>query len=387
MNVGDLLELDIEGVAHGGHFVARHEGRVIFVRHAISGEKVRARITSMTSSFARADCIEVLRTSNDRVTPPCKFAHADGCGGCDFQHISLAAQRRFKADVIKEQFARIAKLNIEVDVEEVEPTMHWRSRMEFVVSPDRRLAMHQHRSHNLIEIDNCLIAESRIDIASINAVKLPRGARVDVAAGANKVARVIEGRENFDLIEEEVNGRKFQLNPITFWQSHVKAPSLLANIVREMAQVKPDDQIADLYGGAGLFTGEFLSHLKNEGKIILIDSDVNAMTDARRNFATDDRVTIIESRVEKALTSHRADLEGSDIVILDPPRSGAGAKVLDSVISLDPRVIIYVACDPASLARDSRHLLDKGYEISLRAFDLFPMTHHIECVARFIKAS
>lgn len=387
MNVGDLLELDIEGVAHGGHFVSRHEGRVIFVRHAITGERVRARITSLTSSFARADCIEVLKASADRVTAPCKFARADGCGGCDFQHISLTAQRRFKAEVIKEQFARIAKMNIHVDVEEVAPTTHWRSRMEFVVSSDRRIAMHQYRSHNLTEIDNCLIADSRIDIASINAVKLPRGARVDVAASANKVACAIEGRENFELIEEEVNGRKFLLNPITFWQSHIKAPSLLASVVSEMAKVRPDDQIADLYGGAGLFTGEFLNHLNSEGKIILVDSDENAMTDARRNFATEDRVKIIESRVERALKENRDELKGSSVVVLDPPRSGAGAKVLDSVISLDPRVIIYVACDPASLARDSRHLIDQGYEISLRAFDLFPMTHHIECVARFIKAS
>lgn len=387
MHVGDLVELDIEGVAHGGHFVARHEGRVIFVRHAIQGEKVKARITSLTSTFARADCVEVIKAAPDRVTAPCSYAHADGCGGCDFQHISLAAQRRFKANVIKEQFSRIAKMNIDVEVEEVLPTSHWRSRMEFVVSPGRRLAMHQHRSHTLIEIERCHIADERIDISKINAIKLPPGARVDVAASSEKISTVIESRENFDLVEEKVNGRLFKLNPLTFWQSHLAAPSLLAGTVREMAQLRPTDRVADLYGGAGLFTGELLSELNDEGKILLIDSDANAMTDARRNFATEPRVTVIESKVETALLKNRHELEGTNVVVLDPPRSGAGAKVLDAVIELQPRVIIYVACDPASLARDSRHLLDKGFQISLRAFDLFPMTHHIECVARFIRES
>ena len=148
-----------------------------------------------------------------RVTAPCSYAHADGCGGCDFQHISLAAQRRFKANVIKEQFSRIAKMNIDVEVEEVLPTSHWRSRMEFVVSPGRRLAMHQHRSHTLIEIERCHIADERIDISKINAIKLPPGARVDVAASSEKISTVIEGRENFDLVEEKVNGRLFKLNP------------------------------------------------------------------------------------------------------------------------------------------------------------------------------
>ena len=201
MHVGDIVEIDIEGVAHGGHFVARHQGRVIFVRHAIQGERVKARITSITSSFARADCIEVIEASSDRVKAPCDYAHADGCGGCDFQHISLTAQRRFKADVIKEQFARIAKVNIEIEVEEILPISHWRSRMEFVVSPGRRLAMHRHRSHTLIEIERCHIADERIDISKINAAKLPRGARVDVAASSERISTVIEGRENFDLVE------------------------------------------------------------------------------------------------------------------------------------------------------------------------------------------
>ena len=207
-----------------------------------------------------------------------------------------AAQRRFKSDVIKEQFTRIAKVNIDIEVEEILPVAHWRSRMEFVVSPGRRLAMHQHRSHTLIEIERCHIADERIDISKINSVKLPPGARVEVAASSERISTVIEGRENFDLVEEKVNGRSYQLNPLTFWQSHKEAPSLLARTVREMAQLRPGDKVADLYGGVGLFTGELLTELGSEGRIILIDSDTNAMTDARRNFANESRVTVIESK-------------------------------------------------------------------------------------------
>jgi tRNA/tmRNA/rRNA uracil-C5-methylase (TrmA/RlmC/RlmD family) len=385
MEIGDQIEVDVSSIAHGGHCVARFEGQVIFVRHAIPGERVVVEITGKSKNFARANCIKVIDASPHRVSPPCKYAHADGCGGCDFQHIELSHQRELKSTIIREQFSRLAKIDIEVRVEEVLPTLHWRSRMEFTVSEGKKLALFSARSNQLIEIDQCMIASEKIDIPEINQGKLPAGKKVDVviSSGGNQEV-VIEGRENHSLIQEDVNGRQFSLNPISFWQSHTHAAQTLADVVHQYAQVRTGDHVFDLYGGAGLFTGALLDSVGPGGRVTLIESDENAITDAKRNFATDDNVEIVQSRVESAMKKYVS----ANVVVLDPPRAGAGAQVISAVAALKPRTIVYVACDPAALARDTGYLRDQGFTLDeIRAFDLFPMTAHMECVARFIPQS
>lgn len=382
MEIGDQIEVDVSSIAHGGHCVARHEGQVIFVRHAIPGERVLVEITAKTKNFARGNCVQVIKPSEFRVTPPCKYATARGCGGCDFQHIELGYQRVLKSQIIVEQFKRLAKIDISIEVEEVSPTQNWRSRMEFTVSPNRKLALFAARSNELIEIDKCLIAHSKIDLNKINTQKLPVGKKVDVvisSAGDEQV--VIEGRENHGLIREISSGFEFTLNPISFWQSHVSAPEVLTEVVSEFSQLRAGDHVFDLYGGAGLFTGMALSQVGLGGRITLIESDENAITDAKRSFAAAHNVEIVQSRVESALKKYVA----ADVVILDPPRAGAGAAVVTAVSKLKPRAIVYVACDPAALARDTLYLKEAGFKLEeVRAFDLFPMTSHMECVARFI---
>jgi tRNA/tmRNA/rRNA uracil-C5-methylase (TrmA/RlmC/RlmD family) len=382
MQIGERFDVDITAIAHGGHCIARHEGRVIFVRHAIPGERVTVEITDVTKSFARGNCISVIRGSEHRVKPPCKYAKPDGCGGCDFQHIEISHQRTLKSAIISEQFKRLAKMEMEVSVEEVPPYLHWRNRMEFTVSNNSKLGLFASRSSQIIDIDKCLIASDKIDIPTINARRLPKGKRVDVAitsTGQQEV--VVEGRENFTLISEKVGEFDFSLNPISFWQSHSAAPELLSQVVRDFAEVKTSDHLFDLYGGVGLFTAAILTDVGQGGRITLIEFDENAITDAKRNFAAEERVEIVHGRVEKALKNYVA----ANVVVLDPPRSGAGATVIESIIALQPRAIVYVACDPASLARDTAYLKERGYKLEkLRAFDLFPMTAHMECVARFI---
>ena len=384
MNVGDILEVDITGIAHGGHCVARHDGRVIFVRHAIPGERVRIEITDVTSKFARADATEVLQPSSDRVSPQCKYAHARGCGGCDFQHVSLDRQRKLKSEIIKDQFSRIGKIEIDIAVEEVKPTQHWRTRVAFSVTPDRKVGFHSSRSDNLIAISECQISDGAIRIAKINEMRLPVNGRVSaVVDGNGELDVVIEGRENSSLVEYEVLGRKYSINPLSFWQSHQKAPELLSTIVRDWAEVHSGDHVFDLYGGVGLFTGALVELVGKTGRITLIESDSGAVTDARRNFATDVTVEIVEGSVEKSIKKYVR----ADVVIVDPPRSGVGGSTLQSILALEPRTVVYVSCDPATLARDSRIAIDRGYRLDqIRALDLFPMTHHIECVARFIRA-
>ena len=383
MNVGDEFVLDISSIAHGGHFVARHEGRVIFVRHAISGEKVKVRITEISKNFARGDAVEIVNASKDRIAPACRYAKPDGCGGCDFQHVEPQAQRSYKAAIIKEQFKRLAKMDIEVEVEEVAPTQGWRSRMQFTVSENRKIAMYQARSNKLIEIDECKIAHQSIKIADLNAQKLPPGKKVDVAVGSDgEVVVAIEGRENFALVNQNVNGFNFSLTPESFWQSHKAAPKTLVDAVLEFAELKIGDHLYDLYSGVGLFASSALKLIGDTGRITLIEESASAITDARRNFANYANVEIVEGKVEREL---KRFVKG-DVVIIDPPRSGAGERVIRQILALSPRTLIYVACDPAALARDTEILERFDYALDgIRAFDLFPMTQHIESVARFIR--
>ncbi len=384
MRSGDRVEVDVTAIAHGGHCIARHDGQVIFVRYAIPGERVVVEITDVSKSFARGNCIEVITPSPHRVSPPCTYAHAGGCGGCDFQHIEIAHQRTLKELIIKEQFKRLAKEEVDLVVEEVTPTLHWRKRMEFSVSSGGKLGLFAARSSTIVEIDKCLIADESIDIPEINQRKLPQGKRVDVAiTSQNEREIVIEGRENNSLIHEEVNGFTFSLNPISFWQSHKNAAELLSQVVREFAAIKTSDHVFDLYGGVGLFAASLLTELGPGGRITLIESDDNAITDAKRNFATEERVEVVQGKVERSLQKFVA----ANVVVLDPPRAGAGASVIDSIVALSPRTIVYVACDPAALARDTGYLRERGYVMEkIRAFDLFPMTAHMECVARFMPA-
>ena len=382
MQIGDRIDVDVTAIAHGGHCVARHEGQVIFVRHAIPGERVTVEITDITRSFARGNCVVVIDSSPHRVKAPCRYATPHGCGGCDFQHVDLSHQRALKSQIIAEQFTRLAKMEVEVDVEDVLPTLHWRNRMEFTVSDNSKLGLFASRSSQIVEIEQCLIASAEIDIPMINQRRLPKGKRVDVAitsSGSQEIS--IEGRENFALIKEKVGDVEFSLNPLSFWQSHKAAPELLSRVVRELSDPQPGDHVFDLYGGVGLFAAALLSEVGAGGRITIIESDDNAITDAKRNFAEEDRVEVVHGRVEKALKKYVA----ANLVILDPPRSGAGASVIEAVVSLKPRAIVYVACDPASLARDTAYLKERGFALhTLRAFDLFPMTAHMECVARFI---
>lgn len=383
MNIGDRLVVDISAIAHGGHCVARFNGQVIFVRHAIPGEKVKVEITELSKNFARGDCIEVIEASPERVMPECRHAGPGGCGGCDFQHISPALQRILKAEIIKEQFARLAKTQVEVKVEEVPPVFGWRTRMEFTASENGKVAMYKSRSNELIELTECKIAHPLIKIDEINRTRIPNGRKIDVAIGSDsKVVTTIEGRENIELIHQKVGDFDFTISPKSFWQSHQAAPNTLLDAVLRFADIRTGDHVYDLYAGVGLFASALIGLVGASGRVTLIEESESAIDDARRNFADFENVEIVEGRVERELSRFRR----GDVVVLDPPRSGAGESIIRKIASLEPRTIVYVACDPSALARDTATLASLGYKLAgLRAFDLFPMTQHIESVARFIK--
>ena len=393
LKTGDLLEVTIEKVAHGGHFIARHDGAVIFVRHAIPGERCIIEVTSTGSSFNRADVVEVLDKSEHRVVAPCEYSHRSGCGGCDFQHIDLTYQRQLKADVIKEQFSRIAKMQIEIEVEEVSKATHWRTRAIATTNRNGKLGFYKSRSHTVVPISDCLICVEGLGIKDLAASHLKGDMRVEVSAsntGERTVAMAPtrgEGKARISegpvVLHENVLGKMLEVSQASFWQSNERAPEVLTQVVLELAELKVGEHVLDLYGGVGLFTAAILEAVGASGHIDLIEGSKVATADAARNFAQYSNVSIATGDVAKLLPR----ISATDVVVLDPPRDGAGKEVVAEIARLAPRSIVYVACDPAALARDTAYLADHSYSlVKLRAFDLFPMTHHIECVALYARA-
>ena len=343
----------VERVAHGGHCVARLHatdgpGRVIFVRHALPGERVVVEITEGTDGdrFWRGDAVEVAERSPDRVDPPCPYAGPGRCGGCDFQHVTLARQRSLKADVVREQLSRLAGLELDVTVEEVpgrppheQDGLRWRTRQRYVELPGGRRGMRKHRSHDVVEVDDCLIA------------------------GAPAV--------------HVVRGIGFEVGDSGFWQVHPGAPEVLVDTVLSFLAPRPGESVLDLYAGVGLFARFLADAVGGSSRVTMIEGDPGACTHGQANVPG---ATVLTGDVGAVLGG--LPPAPVDLVVLDPPRDGARRAVVESVVARRPRAIAYVACDPAALARDIAIFAEHDYALQqLRAFDLFPMTSHVECVA------
>ena len=385
LKVGDRITVEIGPVAHGGHFIARHLGQVIFVRYGITGEEAVVEITSVSSKLARADVVEVIKASKDRVVPPCKYAVPGGCGGCDFQHIDITAQSELKRSVIREQFSRLGKIEIDLDVQTLEPAsgLNWRTRIDFAISKGGKPGLYSARSKEVVEIDKCLIAVEAINDPAMFSRNWKGDDRLEVAVSNSGEKNVSRGGRSISgptQLHEVVGEHTFEISPTSFWQSHVAAPSTLTKLALDLMALRPGDQVCDLYGGAGLFTAAIAEDIGDIGKVHLIESSHRATQDALKIFEKQKNVLIHSGRVEQKLPL----INRVDVILLDPPRTGAGEMVVKQMLAKKTRTIVYISCDPASLARDARAIEDGGYHIDyLVGFDLFPMTHHVECVARF----
>jgi tRNA/tmRNA/rRNA uracil-C5-methylase (TrmA/RlmC/RlmD family) len=403
-----LLELEAGPIAAGGGCVARAEdGRVVFVRHCLPGERVLAAITEETRSYFRADAVEIIDPSPDRVSAPCPYAGQDRCGGCDWQHIALGAQRRLKADLVAEQLGRVAGVEMLVKIDEIPGApdgLGWRTRVRFSVDEAGRVGLHKHRSHDLQLLERCLIASPAVqrlgvetlewrDVAELEVFASSSGERVLSISTRNRRVKhlpeidaglVVNGRvaRQPESLVFEVLGRRYRVSAGVFWQVHPGAAEVLGRAVLDGLEPRVGDQVADLYSGAGLFTALVGDAVGPAGSVLAVERDRWACADAATNTADQLQVEIFKAAVTPALVTHR--LAGVDLVVLDPSREGAGRAVMDALAALQPgpRRIVYVACDPASFARDLRVLLDAGWRVSsLRGFDMFPMTEHVELVA------
>jgi tRNA/tmRNA/rRNA uracil-C5-methylase (TrmA/RlmC/RlmD family) len=393
--VGEAIDLLVGDVIHGGWCVARTDaqaggGFVVLVRHALPGERVRAVITQVTSRLARADAVEILRPAAERVRPPCPYARPGGCGGCDWQHASLAAQRAFKAQVISQQLRRIAGIDREVVVQPMpgeEYGLGWRTRVRFAVGRDGRPGLHKHRSAEVVAIGDCLIAHPLVTEAEVTRQSWPgaRAVEVAVAAGTGQRAIMVTGGQvrgsGQRFLTYWAAGRDWRVSAAGFWQVHPQAADTLAKAVLEGLSPQPGETAVDLFCGAGLFAGVLATAVGGNGAVIAIERDADGVRDARHNLAPTPWARV--HRGDAAEVVGRIGLSGASIAVLDPPRAGVGREVIDALCTEQAmRKIAYVSCDPAMLARDLAVFARHGWQLAeLRAFDAFPMTHHVECVA------
>ncbi|CAM5710501.1 Class I SAM-dependent RNA methyltransferase OS=Streptomyces tendae OX=1932 GN=GUR47_35110 PE=3 SV=1 [Streptomyces tendae] len=424
--VGEEYEVEVGPVAHGGHCIARtSEGQVLFVRHTLPGERVVARVTEGEEGarFLRADAVEILDPSKDRIEAPCPFSGPGRCGGCDWQHAKPGAQRRLKGEVVTEQLQRLAGLTpeeagwdgtvmpAEGDKVPAGQVPSWRTRVQYAVDADGRAGLRKHRSHEVEPVDHCMIAAEGVSELGIEARDWPGMASVEAIAATGSqdrqviltprpggrlplveldrpvsVMRVgekdggvhrVHGRP---FVRERADGRTYRVGSGGFWQVHPKAADTLVKAVMQGLLPRKGDMALDLYCGVGLFAGALADRVGDQGAVLGIESGKRAVEDARHNLADFDRVRIEQGKVESVLP--RTGIDEVDLIVLDPPRAGAGRNTVQHLSSLGARRIAYVACDPAALARDLGYFRDGGYRVrTLRVFDLFPMTHHVECVA------
>ncbi|MET9696983.1 class I SAM-dependent RNA methyltransferase [Streptomyces sp. NPDC006529] len=424
--VGEEYEVEVGAVAHGGHCIARTaEGRVLFVRHTLPGEKIIAKVTEgdEDSRFLRADAITVLEASKDRIEAPCPYAGPGKCGGCDWQHAKPGAQRRLKGEVVTEQLQRLAGLTpeeagwdgtvlpAEGDKLPAGQVPAWRTRVQFAIDEDGRAGLRKHRSHDIQPVDHCMIASPGVTELGIEKREWPQLAAVEAVAASGSgdrqviltpqpggrlplveldkpvsVLRVeekdggvhrVHGRA---FVRERSDGRTYRVGMGGFWQIHPQAADTLVKAVMQGLMPRKGEMALDLYCGVGIFAGALAERLGDTGAVLGIESTKRAVEDARHNLQDMERVRIEHGKVEQVLP--RTKISECDLIVLDPPRAGAGKQTVRHLAGLSPRRIAYVACDPAALARDLAYFKDNGYKVrTMRVFDLFPMTHHVECVA------
>jgi tRNA/tmRNA/rRNA uracil-C5-methylase (TrmA/RlmC/RlmD family) len=416
--VGTELELDVTNVAHGGIFIARHEGRVVFVSDTLPGERVRARLTSAShKSFWRAETVEVLTPAPER--QPHIWASAaldrdpvDRAGGAEFGHIELGFQRELKRQVLADALKRMARIQSEVTVEPVPVGPNaspgdaadgtgWRTRVRLHVDEDGSVGPYAARSHRVIPVGDLPLADRLLEAAAPLDKMFPGAASVDVVAPSLGSVQILvaaqddKGRRRptpKTLIREVVGEREFRLDAAGFWQVHTSAAETLYRAVQDTIDADAFDPRAanlDLYGGVGLLAAAVGDRFGSTVRMTSVESDPQATDFAAENLAEWVGASVQTSRVDRFLNALVRDSSAAErarqsaaTVILDPPRSGAGKEVIDLLGAVGPAQIVYVACDPVALARDIALLAGHGYTLRrLRAFDLFPNTHHVEAVA------
>ncbi len=404
----ESITLPLTGVAHGGAAIGRHEGKVLFVPYALPGETVRVEIVEDHRHYAHARLLEVLEPSPDRVPPPCPYFGPDGCGGCHWQHAAYEAQLRMKAQVVADQLARIGG----IPAPPVRPTLPdpsgwgYRNQARFHPAPEGGLGFYTGESRTVVPIENCLILHPLLsDLYDAVDLELPGlralTLRAGVATGERMLILETEDDEppvlEIDLpvscvllrsdgalltligssaFSEAVAGRRYRVSAPSFFQANTHQAGELVRLVLQYLELREGDVVLDGYCGVGLFTAPLA---ERAGLVIAVESDPYAVEDLLVNTEEMENVEVVEGPIEAVLPDLEEELNAA---VVDPPRTGMTLEALEGLIRLAPPRLVYVSCDPATLARDGRRLTEAGYRlVEAQPVDMFPQTYHIETVS------
>jgi 23S rRNA (uracil1939-C5)-methyltransferase len=379
------LTLQLDAMAYGGAALGRAEGKAIFVTGGLPGEIVRVTVEEERAHFARARLLNVIEPSPDRIAPRCPyFGWADtSCGGCHWQHIDYAAQLRFKTAIVREQLQRLGHIP-DPPVRDILPSpaiWQYRNHAQFHVTPTGQLGFQAARSHRVIPIDQCYIIEPPLQdwLHAQRQVDHAGERRLSVRSSNLPVSPCFAERAAWRQAQPSVfhvKDAEFQVSPESFFQVNTALIETLIDQVLVGLELRTTDTVLDAYCGVGLFS-RFLAPRVDH--VIGIEASASAQLDFARNLAGFTNVVFHPGRVEQILPTITTHL---DAALFDPPRAGCGPQVSKAVVARQIDRVVIVACDPATLARDVRQLLDHHYAlIAVQPIDLFPHTYHIESIA------
>lgn len=387
------LILDVGPPANGGSCVARHDGRVVFVRYALPGETVRARVTGQRNSYWQAECIEVLEPAAGRIEPLCPISGVDGAGCCDLAFADPAAARALKGEVVSNQLARLGGHDWQGEAEPVgdDGPTGWRSRIRLEVGADGRAGFHRYHSDELVTDLRCGQLSAGM-VKGLSEQAWRPGDHVHVVADDDGVRHVVStGRDHRPHVVEGdyhatqwVGRRRWQIPVTAFWQAHRRAAPFYSALVADWARAEEGATAWDLYGGAGVFAAALAEGVGESGRVISADTSRAATGAAKAALADLPQVSVRTDSVRLVL---RDAPSGADVAVLDPPRAGAGREVIEALAAAGVPRLVHIGCEAAAFARDIGLYRGQGYAVEqIRVFDAFPLTHHVECVALLTRA-
>jgi len=446
---GDLLDLSIDDLAFGGEGVGRADGYVVFVRGGLPGDRLRVRIVEARARFGRGVIDAVLEPSPDRVTPPCPYVGR--CGGCRLQHLAYPAQLRFKAKQVRDCLERIGGLGpfeLRPILPAPEP-LGYRNKMEFTIAGEPpAVGLHEAERYDVVlDIERCLLQSDTMNAlldefrrevrarglsvwdpatergllrfvmlregrrtgeALVNVVgaapdvealaplaarlqaRVPATASVVLNVNAKKAAVAVGTEEHLllgrDHIRESLGGLSFQVSPNSFFQTNTLQAERLFGVVEEACALDGSETVLDLFSGTGAISLGLARHAR---RVYGIELAAEAVADARRNAQANgiDTCTFLCGEVRHVLPRLLEEGVRASVVVADPPRAGFHPKALKALVTLAPERLVYVSCNPATLARDLGELTRQGYRLEwVQPVDMFPQTPHIEAVARLRRA-
>ncbi len=389
------ITLELTGFAHGGYAIGRApDGRVVFASYGIPGERVVAEITGEAPTYLEATVVQVLEASPHRVTAPCRYfgaGYGQQCGGCQLQHIAYPEQLRLKTEVVREQLRRIGKFEDAPVLPMLgqDPPWAYRNHMRFTVRRDGDVGFMQRGTHRFLKIEECAIALPSVNRALAAVQGRTFGTRqLSVRVGEHTEDELVQPtlqwrpgrtrrlRSGQPFLREELLGQHYRVSASAFFQVNTRQAEVLVAYALDRLLERQPNVVVDAYSGVGTFAAQLAAHVD---QVITIEAQTAAGDDAEANLGQFKNVTRVVGDVAHVLPG----LEPApDALVIDPPRAGVERAVLEGIIESPTRRVVYVSCEPATLARDLRILVDAGFQLlEVQPVDMFPQTQHIECVA------